>query len=281
MEDLLKKRSNDLSLRVVNFSLGHDLQTLSLFAVLELVAADEQTVNMRREIFGGKEVSFQGRRAPGVSSEQYRNERRAKYQTIADFVSKTLDESKEFKDILGSYQRLTQSMAEQGMFVVVAAGNEGVGWQGMKTKDTLNLLARSEYVISVGSAERNKTPLRLEDDNLASYSSIGQEGGWQPTLLAPSLEIPNFYGLEGSLDSSSSGELTPSDEAGTSLSAPYVAGTISLMLQKNPNLSFNEVCSKLKSASIPIKQGGSRAPSYVQGAGVLDPVRAVRSVGIQ
>jgi serine protease len=63
---------------------------------------------------------------------------------------------------------------------------------------------------------------------------------------------------------------TPEAIDGTSFSAPYVAGTVALMLQANPSLRTSDIQHLLQSTAKNIR--GER-----DGAGVVDPVAAVRA----
>jgi subtilisin family serine protease len=63
--------------------------------------------------------------------------------------------------------------------------------------------------------------------------------------------------------------------SGTSQAAPHVAGTIALMLSADPDLTMEEIESKLKITAQPV---GLLLPNFTSGWGRLDALKAVNSV---
>ncbi len=106
---------------------------------------------------------------------------------------------------------------EKGVILVASAGND--------PGPNLSYPAKLSSVISVGAVNRFK--------NLAGFSSYGVD----LDLVAPGEQILSTYKLE-------EGELY-TQMSGTSMSAPYVTGSIALLLSLQPGLSPQEVRSRL------------------------------------
>ncbi len=124
----------------------------------------------------------------------------------------------------------------QGVIMVASSGNDG--------SDAPHYPSDYPEVISVGGSDSQGK--RWKDSNF----------GGNLCLLAPAQSIitttPNkSYGMK----------------SGTSLSAPYVSAAIALMLEKNPNLTFNDIKSILMTTAKNIDPDGW---NYQTGAGILD-----------
>lgn len=110
---------------------------------------------------------------------------------------------------------------------------------------------------------------KKEEDRLADFSSRGPVTvSWdiKPDLLAPGVEItstiPNGYMAL----------------AGTSMSAPHVAGACALILQKHPNWSPEQVKSALMSTSKPLSKSKHELyHTYEQGAGRIQIDEALKA----
>ncbi len=117
---------------------------------------------------------------------------------------------------------------DNGIVVVCAAGNDGAN-------NTVKSPAVSSKVISVGSCFYNNNQIKI-----AEFSSSGNyEGVIKPEILAPGVNITGLGVLKNYVTMS-----------GTSVSAPMVAGAVSLMLQKDKNLAPNQVKHILKTACV-------------------------------
>jgi hypothetical protein len=177
-------------------------------------------------------------------------------QALASRVDFVLDHSDRVRVAQRDYIECTRQMADAGIFMVVGAGNEGLysleyGLHINPSAD-LSFLAQSPYVMPVGAYEEE----RDGDYSLAYFSSSGTPQ-YHPIILAPGFSVAR------------NGERL----TGTSLSAPYVAATIALMLQQNPDLNLQQITSILKSTARPLK---SVSP-LLQGAGRVDVCAAVKA----
>lgn len=155
------------------------------------------------------------------------------------------------------YQQATQYAAQNGVTVVVAAGNDhemNEVFNARKKGGDTNFLAQSDYVISVAAANDQGTP-QPNDDEIASFSSWG-DGRYNPTVSANGVGVKTRFG--------------PQD--GTSFAAPEVAATVARMKQVNPYLSFDQIKAILQQSATDLYPNSSIA----DGAGVINPDLAVQ-----
>jgi serine protease AprX len=177
---------------------------------------------------------------------------------------------------------------DRGIVVVFSAGNSGPG------KDTMGPQSKSPYVISVAAGTK--------EGGLASFSSRGVPKSQRPAgdFNAPTITAPGA-GREFDSDSgkftaavvsaraktnlvanglTDDAELAPADLpfytqiSGTSMAAPFIAGTVALMLSADPTLSPDAVKSILT-------QTASQTPGYSEfetGAGYVNVYAAVDKV---
>lgn len=165
----------------------------------------------------------------------------------------------------------TRMLVEDGITVVVSAGNTGSGW------NTMNPYAVAPWVLGVGATDGPR--------ELASYSS---RGVFASSLFAPKLVAPGTHvtGLRTASAPSITGVLgietdltrfLPTElpyyttASGTSFSAPQVAGVVAMMLQVNPSLTPGNIHDILQRSATPM-------PRYYRhevGAGMLNAHAAV------
>jgi subtilisin family serine protease len=177
-----------------------------------------------------------------------------------------------------------KKLTDQGIVVVVAAGNRGLNAAGQTQYGGITAPGNAPWVLTVGASSTQGT-LSRRDDVVANYSSRGPTyGDWgaKPDLVAPgtateSLAVPGstFYSnkvkalVKGTDTTKAPQYLSLS---GTSMAAPVVSGTVALMLQANPNLTPNLVKAILQYTA-------QKYPGYnalTQGAGFLNTLGAVR-----
>jgi subtilisin family serine protease len=140
---------------------------------------------------------------------------------------------------------------------VVAAGNDGVMAAGGLPPD--NSPANLPEAFAVGAVDGATT--------IAPFSSRGPsscDGGQFPALVAPGTNIRST-GL-GAGDAIG---------AGTSFSAPHVAGALALLLQVAPQLTAAEQATLLTQSAIDL---GAPGADSTFGAGLLDVVAAARQL---
>ncbi len=195
------------------------------------------------------------------------SDQRTYYQKQVDFVNTALLGNPAVIQAYGRYVDTTREAAQHGKTIVVAAGN----WQrysneksalGVALPDwgALNIFGLSGDVVAVGASSTQGTPNNLRDDAVANFSSRGS-GALPVTLATQGVNVAIPYGLFMHWGGPVSG---------TSFSAPLVAGTVALMLQQNPHLTFAQIKSLLQTAAV-----DTPAPAIAEGAGMLDMVDAL------
>lgn len=182
-------------------------------------------------------------------------------KAIASYVDKRLDDpDSEYSKNLSDYQAYTKELAEKGISVVVSAGNaHGESprtYPGSSPDKEFNILAMSDYVISVAASTDND-----KNGKIADFSSRGG-GKWKPTLAADGTDI------------NAAGDIVD----GTSFSAPTVSGVIGEILERNPNMSFKDIKSHLTSSK---SVYDTDATDEEEGAGILNVKGAINGTGGQ
>jgi subtilisin family serine protease len=130
-----------------------------------------------------------------------------------------------------------------GIVVVTAAGNNGPGSGSISTP------GHDPFIITVGSIDDKGTPDQRDDD-VPYFSARGPTlaGDHKPDILAPGRKIISLYALNSYLDGALPGRQMFSSLGhpyfrltGTSMAAPVVSGVVALLLQKNPDLTPDQV----------------------------------------
>ncbi len=170
------------------------------------------------------------------------------------------------RDAVQRFEDSTRVAADNGMVIVIATGNSG--------SEYYNILARSPHVIAVGAADVRTSPDNPRVGHVARFSSTGNSNYRNlpfesPTVVAPGSGVPlefqvNVFGVprpQSSVD-------------GTSVAAPFVGGTVGLMLSQNPDLTFTQVRDLLRqnSRALPVASVAERA------VGMLAPQSPLGSV---
>lgn len=197
----------------------------------------------------------------GDPSEVHSRELAEMSRALLNKITDSLSNNEEFANAIRNYQEVTLQAAEQGKYVVVAVGNDGNSelTMGIEAPEgaAYNWYAMSDHVIAVGASNPQNTPFTRSDDTIYSHSSPGTER-WSPDVLAQGASLPSTIDKSGSA-------------YGTSFAAPQVSATIGLMLEQNPEISFDETCRILEATATPL----SGVPSTAQGAGILEVDRAI------
>lgn len=139
-----------------------------------------------------------------------------------------------------------ESLWNKGLVVVAAAGNNG------PNPYTISSPGTSKKIITVGSSDDNENV-----DIKKNFSSRGPTESCikKPDIVAPGNNIISCRYNDGRYKALS----------GTSMSAPIVSGAIALLLEKEPNLSPDDVKYMLKLSAKDLNQ-----PHNKQGWGLLD-----------
>ncbi|KAB7705993.1 S8 family serine peptidase [Bacillus aerolatus] len=159
---------------------------------------------------------------------------------------------------------------DSGMVVCVAAGNSGPSSQ------TIASPGISPKVITVGAVTDHNTVDRSAD-TVADFSSRGPtiDGLMKPDLVTPGVNIISLRSPGSFLDKTNSAGRVGTDYfslSGTSMATPICAGVVAQLLQKEPNLSPEEVKQQLISACEDMGQ-----PPNFQGNGYLDAANLVNN----
>jgi serine protease AprX len=168
--------------------------------------------------------------------------------------------------VLQSYHTSPLSAAAEilwfnGIVVVVAAGNNGIG------TGTGNLYppANDPFVITVGASDEKLTG-HPGDDEMAVFSAYGttMDGFSKPDIVAPGRNIISVL-APGSFWSSRypTRVLNGGDYfrvSGTSMAAPMVSGAAALLLEKEPDLTPDQVKYRLMQAANTIYTENSSYP---------------------
>ena len=119
-------------------------------------------------------------------------------------------------------------------------------------------------------------------DDISSFSSIGptRDGRQKPDLSGPGQAIIAPLSM-ASYASQSSTSIAPGGkyikEQGTSMSSPFVAGTVAIMLGAKPDLTSSQIKEALKSTAETDVFTTETIPNYTWGYGKLNSFEAVAS----
>jgi subtilisin family serine protease len=154
---------------------------------------------------------------------------------------------------------------QNGIVVVVAAGNAGRTPDGHAVLGGISSPGNSPYAITVGALKTWGTVDR-SDDTMAAYSSRGPSEydlAVKPDIAAPGTKIvslqadgaflPAMYPTIHVAGSGNNGYMYLS---GTSMAAPMVSGGVALLLQGSPNLSPAQVKFALQNGATAMIDGG-------------------------
>jgi serine protease AprX len=162
-----------------------------------------------------------------------------------------------------------------GVVVVAAAGNRG------NTPGAITSPADDPYVISVGATDDRTTP-SLNDDTLASFSSVGPTGDGfaKPDVVAPGKSVVSLRAVGSTIDQAHPEARIGTEYfkgSGTSFASPITAGAAALVLSKDPGLTPNQVKARLKGSA---RGAGNIVPTAGRGAGYLDAYAATISTDL-
>jgi serine protease AprX len=164
--------------------------------------------------------------------------------------------------------KIVEKAWDEGMVVVVAAGNEG------PEEKTISSPGISPKVITVGAMNDRDTPLR-SDDQVADFSSRGPtiDGLAKPDILSPGVNIISLRSPNSYLDKQYKSARVDKDYfslSGTSMATPICAGVVALILESQPQLSPDQV----KHCLLEAAENWNLSP-YEQGQGYCDAEKAI------
>jgi subtilisin family serine protease len=127
---------------------------------------------------------------------------------------------------------------------------------------------------------------QIEPGAISAYSSQGfrRDGAVKPDIAAPGQYMISAWAAKSGLAKEMGGDAFITRDgkhlawAGTSASCPYTAGVIALMLQKNPNLTANQVKQILRDTADRDNAITGLVPNEQWGYGKLDPAAALAKV---
>jgi len=161
---------------------------------------------------------------------------------------------------------------QSGVVVVVSTGNNGPG------AGTINKPADDPFVVTVGATD-DHTTVSPADDTAADYTGQGPTAANQlakPDLVAPGSHVVSSRAVGSYIDSNYSSARVGSSYfkgSGTSFANAIVAGAATLVLQRSPNLTPDQVKQRLVSNAAP----GPVSDVNTVGHGVLDAYAATMS----
>ena len=172
---------------------------------------------------------------------------------------------------------------DAGIVVVAAAGNLGRDFEGASRYGGIAAPGNAPWVLTVGASDDMGTTDR-EDDVVAAFSSRGPSAldrVTKPDVVASGVAVESTTEPSSTLFAAHTtarlwGTVPTVSEpylalSGTSMAAPFVAGTAAIMFQANPSLTPNAVKAILQFTA-------ESKPGYdhlTQGAGFLNPQGAV------
>jgi len=232
--------------RILNMSFGNSLMGLGT----DFYGAMQKIMQVNPEL------------ARGIFGQNVPRNQQEYNQGVIDFVVQAIEGGGHLAESFERYAAAAKAAAEKGKVIVVGAANDQSKVNNLLADGYdispfagFNYFAASEHVIAVGASDTRGTPVDVSDDTMADFSSHGPV-----TVTAQGVHSAVPYGVFATLG----------DAGGTSAAAPQVTATVALMLQKNPNLTFEQVKQILKDTAI-----DTSAPNYAEGAGMLDIFGAV------
>ena len=227
------------------------------------VAADE---DFQEAVFGR---TLDDPNALNVNSEDFDAEA---YSQLLAFTRDSLQaEGSAFQESVDNYQSVTERAADEGLTVVVAAGNEhdelvnqaDLGVE-VEQGDDFNFLGLSDHVVSVAASDD-------ATGEIAFFSSGGTaaDNPFGPTVAINGVDeesVGDEFFVEG--DSGT--------DTGTSFAAPQISALIHEMLEQNPDLTYDEIVELLQSGA-----EDTEFPDAAEGAGIItDPDAIIGSVEV-
>lgn len=157
---------------------------------------------------------------------------------------------------IDEYQAAVQNAIRQGIVVVAAAGNA----DGEGNRPAAQPPATFDGVIAVGMTDRTDAP---EAASLPG-SSI--------TLGAPGVDLVGLLPANEAQNAAATNQPYRTGVTGTSFAAPIVSGVVALLLERNPNMTPEQIRNRLVATADP---PSTSVPSAQLGYGLVNPLRAL------
>lgn len=164
------------------------------------------------------------------------------------------------KEQEGKLIEAVETLWDEGLIVVVSAGNYGPG------EGTVAVPGSSRKVITVGAMREQRIVSGSRGETEWNYSGNGPTEGCivKPDLLAPGT---NIFSCNG--EYTNRWQKPYVQKSGTSMATPVVSGAIACLLSKHPDMTNVEVKLKLRESCVRMEQAQ-------QGWGMLQVERLFR-----
>jgi serine protease AprX len=161
--------------------------------------------------------------------------------------------------------QIVEKAWREGIVVCAAAGNDG------PESGSIGSPGIAPSIITVGAMD-DKNTINRSDDTIASFSSRGPtiDGLVKPDVVAPGVDVISLRSPNSYLSKQIGGSGPYVSMSGTSMATPICAGIVALMLDKNPQLTPDEVKQILRQTA----EDRGLEPN-VQGQGYVHAKRAV------
>jgi len=175
----------------------------------------------------------------------------------AEIISMSLSSQLTICDGTDSISRAVDNAVDNGVIVVVAAGNWGFGGNG-----TVGSPGCAEKALTVGSVSDGSA--FGDTDYIPSWSGKGPtyDGRVKPDLVAPGVSIISTWNNNGFVIKS-----------GTSMSTPHVSAIAALLLEADQDLNSDEIKDILKESAIDLGYDEN-----IQGAGKVNVYEALSNL---
>jgi len=161
--------------------------------------------------------------------------------------------------------RAVEAAWDEGIVMVIAAGNNGPGKQSITSPGT------SRRVITVGAADDHNT-VDIAGSNMKNFSGRGptMECVVKPDIVAPGCGIISTLTNSPELSETRRRKMKILCDyyvqmSGTSMASPRIAGAVALLLSKFPHMTPDEVKLRIKHSAVDLHFSPNR-----QGWGLLD-----------
>jgi len=163
-------------------------------------------------------------------------------------------------------QEVLDYLSQQGVIVVIAAGNEN--------QDASNSSpANCQNVVTVGATGPDGT--RAPYSNFGARIDVMAPGGDSTQKIkVGATDLPGGI-LSTVADDSAPGSYAYAFLEGTSMAAPHVAGLVALLKGEQPDLTVAQVVARLKATSTPLSAAACRVAAGC-GAGLVNAAAALK-----